>query len=86
MANLVNVEITIVTSEAVKLSSCAELLSSLRHTADGTPGQFDKDRPNLRYWPGRYLPSMSLLLFPFPFPFTFAQLFLSPLFFALSQF
>ena len=76
MANRVNVEITIVTSEAVKLSSCAELLSSLRHTADGSPGQFDKDRPNLRYWPGRYL----------PFPFTFTQLFLSPLFSALSQF
>lgn len=84
MANRVNVEIIIVISEAVKLSSCVELLPSLRHTADGTPGQFNKDRPNLRYWSGRYLPSMSLLLFPFPF--TFTQLFLSPLFSALSQF
>ena len=85
MASRVNVEIIIVISEAVKPSSCVELLSSLRHTADGTPGQFEKDRPNLRYWPGRYLPSMSLLLFGFPFRFTFTQLFLSPLFSALSQ-
>ena len=46
---------------------CRASFQSLRHTAGGSPGQCDKDSPNLRYWPGRYpsLHEFPPLSFPF---------------------